>query len=60
MKSLKKLWEQEKGAIILLLLIIFLAFNLVRATNTIAELKEENADLWYMVDHYTPTAEEND
>ena len=60
MKSLKKLWNEEKATMILVLLVIFLTFNLVRATNQIAELREENADLWYMVDHYTPTAEEND
>ena len=59
-KIIKKIWKAEKFFIIVLLFTTFLTFNLVRAINTINELRAENADLWEMIDHYTPTAEEND
>lgn len=59
-KIIKKIWRQEKFFIIVFLFTAFLCFNLVRATTQINELRAENAELWEMLDHYTPTAEEND
>jgi len=38
---------------------LMLMINLIRANNTIFELKEENQELIEMLDNYTPTEEEN-
>lgn len=58
-KKILKVWQEEKMFLFLVCFILFLSFNLVRAINTINELKIENQDLLEMLDAYTPTEEEN-
>ena len=60
MKKIRAFIKAEKEIIILLGIILFLTFNLARATMQISELKAENYDLWQQVDRYIPTMEEND
>lgn len=59
-KKILKFWKEEKTFLIMFVFVLFLIFNLVRANNTIFELKEENQALIEMVDNYIPTMEEND
>ena len=59
-KKILKFWKEEKSFLILWAFVIFLIFNMVRANNTIFELREENQALIEMIDNYIPTAEEND
>lgn len=59
-KKILKFWKEEKTFLIMFVFVLFLSFNLVRALNTINELKIENQDLLEMVDNYIPTCEEND
>lgn len=59
-KILLKFWKADKSFLVLVCFILFLSFNLVRAINTINELKIENQDLWEQIDRYYPTCEEND
>jgi len=59
MKKIIEVLKQEREAIILIAIIIFLTFNLVRATNQISELQLENQDLLETLDRYYPNAEEN-
>lgn len=58
-KILLKFWKEEKSFLILVCFILFLSFNLVRAINTINELKIENQDLLESLDRYIPNEEEN-
>lgn len=58
-KKILKFWKEEKMFLILVCFILFLSFNLVRAINTINELKIENQDLLESLDRYYPTEEEN-
>lgn len=58
-KNLLKIWKEEKSFLILVCFILFLSFNLVRAINTINELKIENQDLLESLDRYIPNEEEN-
>ena len=60
MKKIIEFLKEEKSFLILWAFVIFLIFNMVRANNTIFELKEENQALIEMIDAYIPTAEEND
>ena len=59
-KKILKFWKEEKTFLILVCFVLFLSFNLVRAINTINELKIENQDLLEMLDYQIPTMEEND
>lgn len=58
-KILLKFWKADKSFLILVCFILFLSFNLVRAINTINELKIENQDLLESLDRYIPNEEEN-
>ena len=58
-KNLLKFWKADKSFLILVLFVLFLSFNLVRAINTINELKIENQDLLESLDRYIPNEEEN-
>ena len=60
MKKIIKFLKKEKSFLLLWAFVMFLMFNMVRANNTIFELKEENHALIEMIDAYIPTAEEND
>ena len=60
MKKIIEFLKKEKSFLLLWCFVMFLIFNMVRANNTIFELKEENQALIEMVDNYIPTAEEND
>lgn len=40
-KKILKFWKEEKSFLILVCFVLFLSFNLVRAINTINELKEQ-------------------
>ena len=59
MKKILKNLKKEKEVIILIAMILFLTFNLVRATNQISELQLENQDLLETLDRYYPNEEEN-
>ena len=59
MKKIIEFLKEEKATIFLVVMIIFLTLNLVRATATINELKIENNDLWEQIDRYIPNEEEN-
>ena len=59
-KILLKFWKADKSFLILVCFILFLSFNLVRAINTINELKIENYELLEQIDRYYPNCEEND
>ena len=59
-KKILKFWKEEKTFLIMFVFVLFLSFNLVRAINTINELKIENQDLLEMLDYQIPTMEEND
>ena len=58
-EKILKFWKEEKTLLILVCFILFLAFNLARATNTITELRLENQDLLESLDRYIPNEEEN-
>lgn len=58
-KKILNFWKEEKTFLILVCFILFLSFNLVRAINTINELKIENYELLEQIDRYIPNEEEN-
>ena len=60
MKKIIEFLKEEKSFLILVCFILFLSFNLVRAINTINELKIENYELLEQIDRYYPNCEEND
>jgi len=59
MKKILKFVKKEKIFLMMFVFCLMLMINLIRANNTIFELKEENQELIEMLDNYTPTEEEN-